>query len=81
MALDPKAAAALALHRFGCGPRPGSVAAIAADPRGALLAELDRPGAGRVADPGLLASGAAMRAAFKFQQAQNAARRAERAAQ
>ena len=38
MALDPKAAAALALHRFGCGPRAGSVAAIAADPRGALLA-------------------------------------------
>jgi uncharacterized protein (DUF1800 family) len=81
MALDPKAAAALALHRFGCGPRAGSVAAIAADPRGALLAELDRPGAGRVADPGLLASGAATRAAFKFQQAQNAARRAARAAQ
>ena len=81
MALDPKATAALALHRFGCGPRAGSVAAIAADPRGALLAELDRPGAGRIADPGLLASGAATRAAFKFQQAQNAARRAERAAQ
>src|SRR5262245_6128754 len=81
MALDPKAAAALGLHRFGCGPRHGSVAAIAADPRGALLAELDRPGAGRVTDPGLLASGAATRAAFKFLQAQRAARRAERNAQ
>ena len=28
--------AVLALHRFGMGPRPGSIAAIAADPRGAL---------------------------------------------
>src|ERR1700753_3307959 len=36
------AQAVLALHRFGMGPRPGSVTAIAADPRGALLAELER---------------------------------------
>ena len=47
MALDAKAAA-IALHRFGLGPRQGSIAAIAADPRGALLAELDRPGAGQI---------------------------------
>ncbi|KYH03450.1 DUF1800 domain-containing protein [Bradyrhizobium sp. DOA1] len=41
---DPvKAKAVLALHRFGMGPRPGSVAAIGADPRGALIAELERP--------------------------------------
>src|SRR6266851_756459 len=80
MALDPKEAA-LALHRFGFGPRAGSVAAIAADPRGALLAELDRPGAGLITDPDLLASGAAARAAFNFQQAQRAARQAARAAQ
>src|SRR3977135_4440824 len=45
---DPKAQAALALHRFGLGPRPGSIAAIASDPRGALLAELDKPNAGRI---------------------------------
>src|SRR2546426_1113018 len=32
MALDPKAAAALALHRFGLGPRGGSIAALASDP-------------------------------------------------
>jgi uncharacterized protein (DUF1800 family) len=38
-----KAEAVLALNRFGMGPRPGSIAAIEADPRGALLAELDRP--------------------------------------
>ena len=47
MALDPKSQAALALHRFGLGPRAGSVAAMASDPRGALIAELDRGGAGR----------------------------------
>jgi len=41
MALDPKAQAALALYRFGLGPRAGSIAGIASDPRGALLA--DRP--------------------------------------
>ncbi len=44
-----KAVAALALHRFGMGPRLGSVAAIESDPRGALLAELDRPRAGEIA--------------------------------
>jgi uncharacterized protein (DUF1800 family) len=81
MALDPKAEAALALHRFGLGPRAGSLAAIASDPRGALLAELDRAGAGRIAGADLLTSGEAARAAFAFQQAQRAARQAERAAQ
>jgi uncharacterized protein (DUF1800 family) len=66
MALDPKGAA-LALHRFGFGPRPGSIAAIASDPRGALLADLDRPNAGQIpATAGLLTSGAANRAAFEF---------------
>src|SRR3989475_10407494 len=81
MSLDPKIQAALALHRFGVGPRAGSIAAIASDPRGALLAELDRPGAGRVSDADLLTSGAAARVAFAYQQAQRAARQAERAAQ
>jgi uncharacterized protein (DUF1800 family) len=42
MVIDPKSEAALALHRFGFGPRVGSIAAIAADPRGALLADIDR---------------------------------------
>jgi uncharacterized protein (DUF1800 family) len=66
MALDPKGAA-LALHRFGFGPRPGSIAAIASDPRGALLADLDRPNAGQIPPTaGLLTSGAANRAAFEF---------------
>src|SRR5262245_53392187 len=81
MALDPKTAAALALHRFGLGPRAGSVAAIASDPRGALIAELDRAGPSLISNPDSSTSGAAARAAFAFQQAQRAARQAERAAQ
>lgn len=81
MALDPKAQAALALYRFGLGPRAGSIAAIASDPRGALLAELDGAGAGRIGNADLLTSGTAARVAFAFQQAQRAARQAERAAQ
>src|ERR1700731_2348942 len=80
MALDPKAEAALALHRFGLGPRAGSIAAIASDPRGALLAEINSPDAGRINDPALPASGEGARAAFKFQQEQRAARLAERPA-
>ncbi len=81
MAADPKAEAALALHRFGLGPRAGSIAVIASDPRGALLAELDRAGAGRIGNGDLLTSGTAARVAFAYQQAQRAARQAERAAQ
>ena len=80
-ALDPKAQAALALYRFGLGPRAGSIAGIASDPRGALLAELDGASAGRIGNADLLASGTAARVAFAFQQAQRAARQAERAAQ
>jgi len=81
MAADPKAEAALALHRFGLGPRAGSIAVVASDPRGALLAELDRAGAGRIGNGDLLTSGTAARVAFAYQQAQRAARQAERAVQ
>jgi uncharacterized protein (DUF1800 family) len=42
-AVSGKQAAALALHRFGFGPVGDQINAIAADPRGALLADLDRP--------------------------------------
>src|SRR5262245_18639733 len=73
MTSDPRTAAALALHRFGLGPRTGSIAAIASDPRGALLAELDRPDAGMVKSADLVTAGEAARAAFNF--------RAERQAQ
>src|SRR5262244_1007920 len=81
MAFDAKAQAALALYRFGLGPRAGSIAGFASDPRGALLAELDGAGAGRIGNADMLTSGTAARVAFAFQQAQRAARQAERAAQ
>jgi uncharacterized protein (DUF1800 family) len=54
------------LHRFGFGPVAGSIAAIADDPRGALLADLERPGAGRVAAANLPNSGQAARSLFEF---------------
>ena len=59
-------AAALALHRFGLGPRAGAIEAIAPDPQAALMSELDQPGAGLVAAADLLSSGAANRAVFEF---------------
>src|SRR6476619_5579344 len=58
--------AALALHRFAFGPVAGSIAAIADDPRGALLADLERPGAGRVAAAHLPNSAQAARTLFEF---------------
>ena len=66
MTLDPKATAALALHRFGLGPRAGQIASIASDPRGALLAELDKPDIARIADTGLMGSAEASRALFDY---------------
>lgn len=62
MSGSAKAEAVLALHRFGMGPRPGSIAAIEADPRGALIAELERPSAGEIAATGLPSSAKAYRA-------------------
>src|SRR5207302_9682238 len=64
-------AAALALHRFGLGPRAGAIEAIASDPQGALMAELDRPGAGLVASD-LPSSSAANRAVFEYNAERNA---------
>jgi uncharacterized protein (DUF1800 family) len=66
MTLDPKAVAALALHRFGFGPRAGSIAAIASDPRGALIADIERTDAGQLDDRGLPSAAQAVRAAFDF---------------
>jgi uncharacterized protein (DUF1800 family) len=66
--------AALALHRFGLGPRGGSIAAIASDPRGALLAELERPGGGRIENPELMRAVAASRAGFEARAARQAQR-------
>jgi uncharacterized protein (DUF1800 family) len=76
MAIDPRLDAALALHRFGLGPRTGSIAAIASDPRGALIAEIDRPGSATLTNPDLQSSGQAARAMFSFQQERRAMRQA-----
>jgi len=65
MAPDPRGAA-LALNRFGFGPRPGSIAAIAADPAAALVADLDRPKAGEISAAGLMSSGAIARVTAEF---------------
>jgi uncharacterized protein (DUF1800 family) len=70
--------AALALHRFGFGPRSGSIEAIAADPRAALLAELDLPNAGQIANPDLPTSGAANRAVFEYNAERNAMQQRQR---
>jgi uncharacterized protein (DUF1800 family) len=64
--LRGREAAALALHRFGFGPARDSIAAMAGDPRGAVLAELEQPQAGRVAGS-LPSSSEAARAVFNFQ--------------
>src|SRR5258708_18087011 len=77
MAIDPKSEAALALHRFGLGPRAATIAKIASDPRGALLADLERPGAGAIDDPNLLTSAEAAQAGRDFRQGREAARLAE----
>ena len=77
MACNPREAA-LALHRFGFGPRAGSIEAIADDPRGALLAELDRPNVGQIANATLPSSSAANRAVFEYNAERNANDKRER---
>ena len=72
MALDRKMQAALALHRFGFGPVRDQIAAIADDPRGAMLADLERSQAARVAAANLPSSGEAARALFEYRAEQAA---------
>ena len=67
-----KEAAALALHRFGFGPVGDSITAIAADPRGALLADLDRANAVQPNMVSLPSSAEAAREVFDFRAAQSA---------
>jgi uncharacterized protein (DUF1800 family) len=55
------AKAVLALNRFGMGPKPGAVEAIAADPREALLDELEHPPAYPAAASALPSSAKAYR--------------------
>ncbi|HUI97342.1 MAG TPA: DUF1800 domain-containing protein, partial [Xanthobacteraceae bacterium] len=85
MSTDPKYQAALALHRFGLGPKPGtvpgSIAVVASDPRGALLAELERPGAGLIVDGSLMTAAQAGVAGFNFREEQRAREIAKAAAE
>ncbi len=77
---NPRLEAALALHRFGFGPVRNSIGAIADDPRGALLADLERPGAGSVPAANLPSSAEASRTFFEFRAQRRAkAKLAERA--
>jgi uncharacterized protein (DUF1800 family) len=78
MALDSKMQTAAALHRFGFAPKPGALAAFSSDPRGALIAELDKRGTGQIVNDDLLTSGEAARAAFDFRQERKATRLAAR---
>lgn len=64
MSNSAKADAVLALHRFGMGPRPGSIAVIESDPRGALITELDRPSAAQLAAPMMPSSAKAFRTVY-----------------
>jgi uncharacterized protein (DUF1800 family) len=66
MSAHGQEAAALALHRFGFGPAGDQIAAIAGDPRGALIADLSRPSAGLLT-ASLPSSGEAARAVSDFQ--------------
>jgi hypothetical protein len=74
MGHSAQAEAVLALRNFGLGPRLGSVAAIAGDPRGARIAEIDRPGAGLLPSNALAPSAQAFRSVADA----NAARQARR---
>ena len=81
MADDRTRDAAFALHRFGLGPRPGSIAAIASDPRGALLAELDvrAPAASTIRE--LMTSAQSSRAGFEARAARQRPEHRRRARQ
>jgi uncharacterized protein (DUF1800 family) len=76
MALEAEGLAALALHRFGFGPRPGSIEAVAANPKAALLAELDVPSAALLRGT-FQPTDVSARAFFKEFQSRRAAQRAE----
>ena len=80
MSSSAKAEAVLALNRFGLGPRPGSVAAIASDPRGALLAELERAPPLFAAAASLASRGQALRVVAEFNDRRQAKIRAAKRA-
>jgi uncharacterized protein (DUF1800 family) len=67
MALSLDHVQTVAFQRFGLGARKGARAALGGDPRGALLAELARPDAARLADASLPTGTAAMAMNFNEQ--------------
>jgi uncharacterized protein (DUF1800 family) len=78
---DAATQAVFALHRFGLGPKAGSLAAMGGDPRGALIADILRPRAAQITAPDLPTSAEAARAAFEFRQQRREQRLAARAEQ
>jgi uncharacterized protein (DUF1800 family) len=76
---DATTQAVFALHRFGLGPKAGSLAAMRGDPRGALIADISRPRAAQITAPDLPTSAEAARAAFEFRQQRRERRLAARA--
>jgi uncharacterized protein (DUF1800 family) len=76
---DATTQAIFALHRFGLGPRAGSLAAMGGDPRGALIADISRPRTAQITAPDLPTSAEAARAAFEFRQQRREQRLAARA--
>ncbi len=70
-------AAAFALHRFGFGPAGDTIAAIAADPQGALLADLERSS---LVAAGLPSSAQAAREVSEFRAEQTAEKKLEQRA-
>jgi uncharacterized protein (DUF1800 family) len=76
---DATTQAVFALHRFGLGPRAGSLGAMRGDPRGALIADISRPRAAQITAPDLPTSAEAARAAFAFRQQRREQRLAARA--
>lgn len=65
MALDREREAFVAARRFGLGARPGEVASYRADPRAAVIAELD-PISALLEDPRLPSSAAAFRTTWTY---------------
>ena len=72
--------AAVAHRRFGLGARPGDLNRIAADPRGFVMSQLEKPAAALLNDPDLEPSQAVFVEAQRVQMEQRAALEAQKAA-
>lgn len=65
----------IATNRFGLGARPGEAAAVASDPQGWLLAQLEGPRASVINDTGLVNSQQALGEWYEFQSVRRQAQR------